>query len=124
MHRPHSEAQLLSTLTRLQLVRNGSTVQRSCCVYLSECSLCQVESSASVETGCMFKRIYSRPNAYHVTDKKIKSAFTGLNDVSVYNEPSELKPNNPFLVKQKENNILDIAMEVLQTITYRKSSSK
>ena len=51
-------------------------------------------------------------------------SFLGLNDVSVYNEPSELKPNNPFLKKPSDTNILDIAMEVLQTVTHRKSTSE
>ncbi|KAK6188826.1 hypothetical protein SNE40_004924 [Patella caerulea] len=46
----------------------------------------------------------------------------GLNDLSVYNEPDEVAPSNPFLrPKQKQNTILDIATQVMATVTARKS---
>ncbi|KAK2178048.1 hypothetical protein NP493_564g01023 [Ridgeia piscesae] len=48
----------------------------------------------------------------------------GLNDLTVYSEPEELKPNNPFQTNpQTENSLLDIALEVLQTMTCRKGPS-
>lgn len=51
--------------------------------------------------------------------------LSGLNDISVYNEPTEMKPTNPFLrYQQTENNLLDVAMEILQTVTCRRSTSK
>ncbi|XP_046562639.1 RAB6A-GEF complex partner protein 2-like [Haliotis rubra] len=46
----------------------------------------------------------------------------GLNDISVYNESEEYAPSNPFLNnQQKENSVLDIALQVLSTITARKA---
>ncbi|ESP03322.1 hypothetical protein LOTGIDRAFT_199337 [Lottia gigantea] len=46
----------------------------------------------------------------------------GLNDLSVYNEGEEVAPSNPFLrPKQKENAVLDIATQVMATVTARKS---
>ncbi|XP_041361064.1 RAB6A-GEF complex partner protein 2-like [Gigantopelta aegis] len=44
----------------------------------------------------------------------------GLNDISVYNESGEFPPSNPFL-KRKENSLLDVALQVLSTVTARKS---
>ena len=48
---------------------------------------------------------------------------TGLNDVSVYGESNELKPTNPFAARNQDNSILDIAMEILQTVSCRRNSS-
>ncbi|XP_067665114.1 RAB6A-GEF complex partner protein 2-like [Haliotis asinina] len=46
----------------------------------------------------------------------------GLNDISVYNESEEYAPSNPFLNnQQKENSVLDIALQVLSTVTARKA---
>uniref|UniRef100_K1QWX9 Retrograde Golgi transport protein RGP1-like protein n=1 Tax=Magallana gigas TaxID=29159 RepID=K1QWX9_MAGGI len=46
----------------------------------------------------------------------------GMNDVSVYMDTEEVQPSNPFLKQeQNENNLLDIAMQVLATITARKA---
>lgn len=46
----------------------------------------------------------------------------GMNDVSVYMDGEEVQPSNPFLKQeQSENNLLDIAMQVLATITARKA---
>ncbi|OWF54079.1 RAB6A-GEF complex partner protein 2-like [Mizuhopecten yessoensis] len=46
----------------------------------------------------------------------------GLNDISVYTEGEEVTPSNPFLKPQQtENSLLDIALQVLATITARKS---
>ncbi|KAL3831384.1 hypothetical protein ACJMK2_023136 [Sinanodonta woodiana] len=46
----------------------------------------------------------------------------GLNDLSVYTDNGEVTPTNPFLkTQQKENTVLDIAMQVLATITARKA---
>jgi len=51
--------------------------------------------------------------------------LSGLNDLTVYSEPEELKPNNPFQTNpQTENSLLDIALEVLQTMTCRKGPSE
>lgn len=48
----------------------------------------------------------------------------GLNDISVYHEPKEFEPSNPFLRhKVKKESLLEIALEVLQTITCRKGTS-
>ncbi|ELT87220.1 hypothetical protein CAPTEDRAFT_153233 [Capitella teleta] len=48
----------------------------------------------------------------------------GLHDISVYQEPDDLKPNNPFQrLQRKENTLLEVAMEVLQAITCRKGPS-
>ena len=49
----------------------------------------------------------------------------GLNDITVYGECDELKPNNPFKrTQQKESSVLEVALEVLQTITCRKAARK
>ncbi|XP_064608765.1 RAB6A-GEF complex partner protein 2-like [Liolophura sinensis] len=46
----------------------------------------------------------------------------GLNDISVYNEPEEVAPTNPFLKAQRqENSLLDVALQVIATVTARKS---
>ncbi|XP_052099381.1 RAB6A-GEF complex partner protein 2-like [Mytilus californianus] len=46
----------------------------------------------------------------------------GLNDISVYTEGEEVSPSNPFLKpQQSENSLLDIAMQVLSTVTARKA---
>lgn len=46
----------------------------------------------------------------------------GLNDISVYTEAEEVTPSNPFLKPvQSENSLLDIAMQVLSTVTARKA---
>lgn len=46
----------------------------------------------------------------------------GLNDLSVYNETDEIRPSNPFLHNQgKENSVLDIALQVMATVTARKA---
>lgn len=48
-----------------------------------------------------------------------------MNDVSVYMDTEEVQPSNPFLKQeQNENNLLDIAMQVLATITARKAPRK
>ena len=48
-----------------------------------------------------------------------------MNDVSVYMDGEEVQPSNPFLKQnQHENNLLDIAMQVLATITARKAPRK
>ncbi len=55
--------------------------------------------------------------------------ISGLNDLSVY-EPDEeivkdVKPSNPFIKpKPKKTSLLEIALEVLQTMTCRKGPSK
>ena len=50
----------------------------------------------------------------------------GLNDLSVYSDHVDLvKPSNPFVQQQKkENTLLEVALEVLQTMTCRKGPSK
>ena len=53
----------------------------------------------------------------------ICTCLPGLNDISVYNESGEFPPSNPFL-KQKENSLLDVALQVLSTVTARKSPRK
>ncbi|KAK7116156.1 RAB6A-GEF complex partner protein 2-like [Littorina saxatilis] len=46
----------------------------------------------------------------------------GMNDLSVYNEGEEIRPSNPFLHNQrKENSVLDIALQVMATVTARKA---
>lgn len=46
----------------------------------------------------------------------------GLNDISVYTEGEEVTPSNPFLRPQhSESSLLDIAMQVLSTVTARKA---
>lgn len=46
----------------------------------------------------------------------------GLNDISVYNESEEIAPSNPFLHNQrKENSVLDVALQIISTVTARKS---
>lgn len=46
----------------------------------------------------------------------------GMNDLSVYNEAEEIRPSNPFLNNQrKENSVLDIALQVMATVTARKA---
>lgn len=50
---------------------------------------------------------------------------SGLNDISVYTEGEEVSPSNPFLKpQQSENSLLDIAMQVLSTVTARKAPRK
>ena len=45
-----------------------------------------------------------------------------MNDLSVYNETEEIRPSNPFLHNQrKENSVLDIALQVMATVTARKA---
>ncbi len=54
-------------------------------------------------------------------------SHTGLNDLSVYTEEdtNPKKPNNPFSQQRKtQHSLLEIALEVLQTITCRKGPSK
>ena len=47
-----------------------------------------------------------------------------MNDLSVYTEGDEVKPNNPFAERRKkQHTLLEIALEVLQTITCRKGPS-
>lgn len=49
----------------------------------------------------------------------------GLNDISVYTEGEEVTPSNPFLRPQhSESSLLDIAMQVLSTVTARKAPRK
>lgn len=49
----------------------------------------------------------------------------GLNDISVYNENDDVAPANPFLKhSRKENSVLDVALQVLSTITARKAARK
>lgn len=48
----------------------------------------------------------------------------GLNDLSVYTDGEEMTPSNPFLETPRasqENSLLDIALQVLSTVTARKS---
>lgn len=46
----------------------------------------------------------------------------GMNDISVYNETEEIRPSNPFLHNQsKDNTVLDIALQVMATVTARKA---
>jgi len=47
----------------------------------------------------------------------------GLNDISVYNETTEeITPSNPFLNNQrKENSVLDVALQIISTVTARKT---
>lgn len=45
----------------------------------------------------------------------------GLNDLSVYMDADEVTPTNPFLQQQKENSVLDIALQILATVTARKA---
>ncbi|XP_059161656.1 RAB6A-GEF complex partner protein 2-like isoform X3 [Physella acuta] len=46
----------------------------------------------------------------------------GLNDISVYNETEEIAPSNPFLHNhRKENSVLDVALQVISTVTARKA---
>ncbi|XP_064620982.1 RAB6A-GEF complex partner protein 2-like [Lineus longissimus] len=48
----------------------------------------------------------------------------GLNDLSVYAEPEEVAPSNPFLEpRRRETTLLDVAMQVLSTATSRKGPS-
>lgn len=52
--------------------------------------------------------------------------FIGLHDLSVYKDPAnELKPSNPFLHDQtpEPHSLLEVALEILQTITCRKGPS-
>ena len=50
---------------------------------------------------------------------------TGMNDLSVYTDEDDVKPNNPFAERRKKHySLLEIALEVLQTITCRKGPSK
>ncbi|XP_052245821.1 RAB6A-GEF complex partner protein 2-like [Dreissena polymorpha] len=44
----------------------------------------------------------------------------GLNDLSVYLEPAEVQPANPFLLQKTEDTVLDIALHILETVTCRK----
>ncbi|KAL5005057.1 hypothetical protein ScPMuIL_018513 [Solemya velum] len=47
----------------------------------------------------------------------------GLNDISVYQETDEVAPSNPFLKPQQEvSTVLDIALQVLSTVTARKTA--
>lgn len=47
----------------------------------------------------------------------------GLNDISVYNENEDVAPTNPFLKhSRKENSVLDVALQVLSTVTARKAA--
>ena len=50
--------------------------------------------------------------------------FAGLNDLSVYMDADEVTPTNPFLQQQKENSVLDIALQILATVTARKAPRK
>jgi hypothetical protein len=53
------------------------------------------------------------------------SLLLGLNDLSVYTEPEEVAPSNPFLEpRRRETSLLDVAMQVLSTVTARKGPSK
>ncbi|XP_005105226.1 RAB6A-GEF complex partner protein 2 [Aplysia californica] len=46
----------------------------------------------------------------------------GLNDISVYNETEEIAPSNPFLhYQRKENSVLDVALQIISTVTARKA---
>ncbi|CAG5127630.1 unnamed protein product [Candidula unifasciata] len=46
----------------------------------------------------------------------------GLNDISVYNETEEIAPSNPFLHNcRKETSVLDVALQVISTVTARKT---
>lgn len=48
--------------------------------------------------------------------------FSGLNDISVYNEMEEIAPSNPFLHNcRKETSVLDVALQVISTVTARKT---
>ena len=48
-----------------------------------------------------------------------------MNDLSVYTDEEDVKPNNPFAERRrKQHSLLEIALEVLQTITCRKGPSK
>lgn len=49
---------------------------------------------------------------------------TGLNDLTVYMDPEEVQPSNPFLLQKKEDNVLDIALHILETVTARKGPRK
>ena len=52
-------------------------------------------------------------------------SYLGMNDLSVYTEGDDVKPNNPFAERRKkQHTLLEIALEVLQTITCRKGPSK
>ena len=52
-------------------------------------------------------------------------SHAGLNDISVYNCDSgtkEIAPSNPFLHEQsKENSVLDVALQIISTVTARKA---
>lgn len=45
----------------------------------------------------------------------------GMNDISVYMDSDEVQPSNPFLQPQKDNSVLDIALQILATVTARKA---
>ena len=52
----------------------------------------------------------------------LRFVLQGMNDLSVYNETEEIRPSNPFLHNQrKENSVLDIALQVMATVTARKA---
>ena len=40
--------------------------------------------------------------------------------MSVYNEAEESKPKNPFCDQRKEHSVLDVALQVMATVTGRK----
>ncbi|XP_052807566.1 RAB6A-GEF complex partner protein 2-like [Mya arenaria] len=44
----------------------------------------------------------------------------GLNDLSVYLDPEEVQPSNPFLLSKKEDTVMDVALHILETVTARK----
>jgi len=39
-------------------------------------------------------------------------------------DPEEVQPSNPFLIQKKEDNVLDIALHILETVTARKGPRK
>lgn len=45
----------------------------------------------------------------------------GLNDLSVYLDSGEVEPTNPFLKPRKEDSVLDVALQILSTVTARKA---
>ena len=86
-----------------------------------ECCLYQVNINLIIRLFWNVCPSVKRPTLRHVC-----SIVLGLNDLSVYDEDAgETKPSNPFKQLQKPpHSLLDVAMEVLQTMTCRKGTSK
>ena len=56
------------------------------------------------------------------------TVVSGLNDLSVYTDAEDeaaSAPSNPFLMpKKQEHSVLDVALEVISTVTARTKASK